>query len=178
MRAVKVVLGAVMLGAVLLGANTALGAGAAMKGGAIELWITPSPSGGDGHVLVTGVVGDYGKSENATAAGKLISHKSPYKELILKHGTILLNLTEYSQAENEAKPTMFNTSNCTSYLTVSAAAQIMSGTGAYRGITGTVALSAETAALLPKTRKGACNESANPLDDYLTVSGTGTVTFR
>jgi hypothetical protein len=177
MRAVKVLLGAVILGGVLLGANAAPGAGAPMTGGAIELWITPTTSGGTGHVLVTGVVGDYGKSENATAAGKLISNKSPYKDLILKHGTILINLTEYSNAENEAKPTMFNTANCSSYLTVSAAAQIMSGTGSYKGITGTLALSADTAVLLPKTKKGACNENANPLDGYLSVSGTGTVKF-
>lgn len=71
MRAVKVWLGAVVLGGVLFAANAALGASAPLMGGAIQFWVTPSQTGNGGQVLITGVIGDYGKARNATAAGKL-----------------------------------------------------------------------------------------------------------
>jgi len=176
MRAMKVLLGAVILGGVLFSATAALGASPPMMGGAIQLWVTPSPTGNGGQVLITGVIGDYGKGQNVTAAGKP-SKKSPYKDLMLKKGTILINLTKFQQAQNNANPTMYNKSNCSAYLTVSAPAAILSGTGAYKGITGIVTLRAEDAVLLPRTKKGACNENGNPVNDYLVVNGTGTVKF-
>lgn len=177
MRAMKVWLGGVMLGGVLFAAHAALGASAPLMGGAIQFWVTPSQTGNGGHVLVTGVIGDYGKAQNATAAGKPISRKSPYKELVLKNGTILINLAKYDKAQNNANPTMYNKANCSAYLIVSAPAAIMSGTGAYKGITGTVTLHAENAVLLPKTKKGSCNENANPLNNYVAINGAGTVKF-
>jgi hypothetical protein len=53
----------------------------------------------------------------------------------------------------------------------------LSGAGAYDGITGTVTLHSENAVILPKTKKGACNENANPVDNYIEVTGTGTIKF-
>jgi hypothetical protein len=35
----------------------------------------------------------------------------------------------------------------------------------------------DSAYVLSKTKKGACNENVSPLDNYLAVSGTGTVKF-
>jgi hypothetical protein len=55
----------------------------------------------------------------------------------------------------------------------------VSGTGAYAAIGGSFNLTARFAAMLPKAKTGACNESnsANPLDQHGVVTGPGTVKF-
>jgi hypothetical protein len=115
MGAAKVLLSAALVVGVLFAAGAALGANAPiMAGGAVQLWVTPSPTGNGkgGRVLITGVIGDYGKARNATPAGKPTAKTSPYKDLLLKHGTILIDLTRYQKAENDANPTMYNKTNC------------------------------------------------------------------
>jgi hypothetical protein len=179
MRGVKVFVGAVMLGGVLFGATAAFGASAPMMGGAIQVWVTPSPSGnGGGKVMVTGALADYGTGQNENAAGKADT-KGTYKRLLLKHGTVLINGTKFATANNNANPTMYNKSDCSAVVDVSAPAAIVSGTGAYAGITGSVTLTARFAFILPKTKKGTCNESnsATPLDQYGVVTGSGAVKF-
>ena len=75
----------VLLGGLLLGGVAALGA--SPSGGAIQVWGTPA-NGGGGPVLVTGAVGDSGKSTNANSSGAP-TKKGTYKLLNLKKGTIL-----------------------------------------------------------------------------------------
>lgn len=176
MRSVKVSLGAMLLCGALLAA-AAFGANVPMPGGAIQLWVTPNPSGnGGGTVLITGVVAAYGTAQKVTASGKP-SPKGTYRKVTLKGGTLLINVTDFEKANNNASPTMFNKSNCSAYVAVTAPVAIVSGTGAYAGITGTVALHAENAVILPKTKKGVCKLNANPVNDYVTITGTGTVKF-
>jgi hypothetical protein len=179
MRAVKVLLGAVMLGGVLLGANTAVGASAPVMGGAVQVWVTPSLTGnGGGKVMVTGALADYGAGQTTNTAGKADT-KGTYKRLVLKHGTIFINATKFVTANRNANPTMYNKSDCSAVIDVSAPVAIVSGTGAYAGITGSVNLTARYAFILPKTKKGACNvsSSAIPIDQYGVVTGSGTVKF-
>jgi hypothetical protein len=173
----KAVLGAVMLGGVLFGANAAFGASAPMMGGAIQVWVNPSLTGnGGGKVMFTGAIADYGTSQNANAAGKA-DVKGAYKKLLLKHGTVLVNTTKFDTANKNANPTMYNKSDCSAVIDVSAPAAIVSGTAAYAGITGSVNLTGKFAFILPKTKKGTCNESNNaiPLDQYGVITGSGTV---
>lgn len=177
MRAAKRVLCAVVVGGVLFAANAALGAHAPVTGGAIQIWVTPSQTGNGGQVLITGVIADYGNARNVTATGKPAPKQSPYRDLLLKHGTILVNLAKYQKAENNADPAMYNKTDCSAYLAVSAPVSILSGTGAYDGITGTLTLRSENALILPKTAKGACNQNANPVTTYVKVTGAGTVKF-
>jgi hypothetical protein len=180
MGGVKAVLGVVALGGVLFGATAAFGASAPMVGGVIQVWVTPSPnagSGSGGQVLMTGAIADFGKTQSVNASGKPIPTKSGYKELVLKRGTIIISLVKFNAALKNANPTMFNRSDCSGYFAISAPASILSGTGAYAGITGTLHFSADNAFLLPKTKTGSCNQNANPMNSYLSVNGTGTVKF-
>jgi hypothetical protein len=150
------------------------------QGGAIQVWITPNPTGtGGGTVLITGAIGDYGVGQNVDAAGKP-DRKGTYKKLILKSGTILINTTGFLTAEHNTNPSVFNKSNCSAVVRVSAPTPIVDGTGSYAGISGIPNLSADDAVIFPKTPTGACNRSnnANPLSFYLTVTGNGTVTYR
>jgi hypothetical protein len=138
--------------------------------------VTPSNTGnGGGKVLITGAIGDYGTGQNVNSSGKPNS-KGLYKNLRLKHGTILANLTQFTAAENNINPPI-NTSNCSTFATFSAPVEIVSGTKAYAGITGTVNLSAQLALILPKTKSGSCNTNGNPIAQYGSVAGTGTVSF-
>jgi hypothetical protein len=34
------------------------------------VWVTPSPKGSGGTIVITGAIGDYGKAFNASSAGK------------------------------------------------------------------------------------------------------------
>lgn len=176
MRAVKAVLSAAMLGGVLLAASGASGA-SMPAGGAIHVWVIPSETGnGGGKVLVAGAIGDYGTAERVNASGKP-SAKGTYRKVLLKKGTILLDLAKFSALNNSVNPAV-NPSNCSGYFTVSAPVPIVSGTGAYAGISGTLDLSSETAFILPKTKTGKCNMDANPLDLQGTVNGSGAVKFK
>ena len=179
MRAVKVLLGGVMLGGALFATATALATSAPMKGGAVQVWVTPSLSGnGGGKVMITGALADYGTGENTNAVGTAET-KGTYKRLVLKYGTIFINLTKFAAANRNANPTMYNKSDCSAVIDINAPAAIVSGTGDYTGITGSITLTAKYAFILPKTKKGTCNESnsANPIDQYGVVTGSGTVKF-
>jgi hypothetical protein len=167
----------VLLGGLFLGGEAALGA-ASPSGGTIQLWVTPTNNGnGGGKVLITGVVGDYGIGQNVNSSGQP-SKKGSYKKLLLKKGTILVNVTQFGTAQNNVNPPI-NNSNCSTTFNVSAPIQIVSGTGAYAGITGTVNLTAQFGAVLPKTKSGSCNTSnnSNPLNQYTSITGSGTVSF-
>jgi len=150
--------------------------------GAIKVWVTPSPATTTakhpGHVLFTGVIGDYGPSVNATATGKPQKKKSAYKLLKLKHGTILVNTNGLNSALTKATPTI-NSSNCSVSASASAPVQILKGTGAYTGITGTVTFQITFAVILPKTKSGSCTmkTATKPLDTYAAFIGSGTVSY-
>jgi hypothetical protein len=161
-------------------ASLAAAATARAQGGAIQIWITPNPAGtGGGKILITGAIGDYGVGQNVDASG-MPDRKGTYKKLILKSGTIVINTTKFLTAEHNTNPSSFNKANCSAVVHVSAPTPIVDGTGTYAGISGMLDLSADDAVIFPKTPKGVCNMSnnANPLSFYLTVSGTGTMTYR
>jgi hypothetical protein len=166
----------VLLGGLFFGGEAAFGA--SPSGGTIQVWVTPTNNGnGGGKVLITGVVGDYGKGQNVNSSGQP-SKNGSYTKLLLKKGTILVNTTQFNAAENNVNPPI-NNSNCSVTFSVSAPIPVVSGTGAYAGITGTVNMTGQFGAVLPKTKSGSCNMSnnSNPLDQYITVSGSGTVSF-
>jgi hypothetical protein len=149
--------------------------------GAIKMWVSPSPTTTTkhpGHVLITGVIGDYGPSVSATSTGKPVKKKSVYTLLKLKHGTILVNTKALNSAGSNATPTI-NSTNCSISIAATAPVQIVKGTGAYAGINGTVTFSVNIAAVLPKTKSGSCTHktATKPLDTYGSFVGSGTVSY-
>jgi len=165
----------VLLGGLSLGGAAALGA--SPSGGAVQVWVTPTNTGSGGKVLITGVVGDFGTSQKANSSGQP-SKNGNYQKLLLKKGTILVNSTQFNAGLNNTNPPLNNT-NCSTTFTFSAPVPIVSGTGAYMGITGSFNLTAQFGAILPKTKSGSCNASnnANPVAQYTSVIGSGTVSF-
>ena len=179
------VLGAAVGLVTVCGATLAAAAGTP-KGGAIKVWVTPSPGTTTvkhpGKVMFTGAIGDYGISVNATATGKPQKKKSSYKLLKLKHGTILVNVGAVNSAVQAAFTqvgTATNPTNCSVSVSTSAAVPILKGSGAYVGVTGSATFSISFAAIGPKTKSGSCTmKTTSPaLATYSSFIGTGTVSY-
>ncbi len=156
----------VLMGGLTL-ASAAASAQSSSSGGSIQVWLTPSLTGNGGKILITGAIADYGVTKGKKAG-----------QAVLKKGTIKVNLKQFNAATNAVNPTI-NPSNCSTSFTASAPVPIVSGTGAYAGITGSFTLTAQYAFILPKTKSGSCNTSnnANPISQYGSVSGSGTVSL-
>jgi hypothetical protein len=161
----------------LLSGASAFGA-SAPAGGTIKVWVTASLTGSGGTIVITGAIGDYGKTFNANSAGKP-QKKGGYEQLALKKGTILVDSTQFNAATNSATPTDYNAVSCSGSIVASGPVSIVSGTKAYAGITGSVTLTETAAFVGPFTKSGKCNTSGNgnPAAIWGTVTGSGTVSF-
>jgi hypothetical protein len=176
MRIAKTALGVAILGSLLFSGASAFGA-TAPAGGAIQIWGTPSATGSGGSAVFTGAIAGSANLVAANSSGKPDT-KGGYKLVKLKTGTILLNGTNINKVLNNAPPTEFNSTTCSGSFTGAAPVPIVSGTGAYAGISGTANITVTFAVVLPLT-KGKCNQNtnANPIAQYGSISGAGTVSF-
>lgn len=179
MRLGKIVLGvAGLLVGLLIGVSGALGAGSSgtPAGGRIELFVQPAQKQGNGKVLFTGSVGDYGSSHSVTTGGKKIATAT------LTKGTIKLDLTAVTKQTSHVTPAV-DAATCSASVTVSAATPILGGTGHYAGIHGTVRIT-ESFGFIGSTytsgsKKGQCNmsNSAPTVAQMAVVYGSGQVSF-
>jgi hypothetical protein len=164
----------VLLGGLFLGGVSALGA--SPSGGAVQVWGTPA-NGGGGPVVLTGAIGDFGKSANANSSGTP-SKNGTYKLLNLKKGTILLNTTQLGKDvnNNNTPPTSSNSTTCSATFVITDPVPIAGGSKAYAGISGTLNITISFAIVGPM-KNGKCNMNANPIAMYGSISGSGTVSF-
>jgi hypothetical protein len=138
------------------GASVAVGAGSAPAGGKIRIFVTPGQTQGTGKILFTGAVGDYGSSSPATSSGgKKIGTAT------LTKGTIKIDLTAIVAKVNSANPKI-DAATCSASVTKSAASPIVSGTGLYAGIHGTVKIT-ESFGYLGATYKSSWTLALAPL---------------
>jgi len=180
--AVRAALGVAVLGGFLFGGASAFGA-TAPAGGTVNFWGTPNSNGPGGTILLTGAIGDYGKTISVNSAGKP-EKKGGYTEAVLKKGSILVNTTQLNSAVNAAfNQGSENAATCSASITVTGSLPIVSGTKAYAGITGTLTDTISFAAYGPYythgSKKGQCNEGSNatPTDQWASSTGSGTVSF-
>jgi hypothetical protein len=180
MRVARTMLGvAGALACVVAGASVALGAGSSKTpaGGPIQIFVTPGQGQGSGKILFTGAVGDYGSSSPATGSGG-----KKFGTATLKKGTIKIDLTAITAKVDKANPTV-NAATCSVSLAETAAAPVVSGTGLYAGIHGTIQLT-ESFGFIGSTyksgsKKGQCNmsNSAPTVAEMANVYGRGNVSF-
>jgi hypothetical protein len=161
-----------------LGAGTTSAFGESVSNGQVQVWVTLGPNGNGGKAVFTGAIGDYGAAVSTNSSGKPTKN-GDYEKLTLKKGSILVNSTAFNAAGNNAQPSTNNTTTCSFAFDYSGSVQIVSGTGTYSGITGTLNLTAQFAAVGPRTKSGSCNQSnnANPLAFFATVTGSGSVSY-
>ncbi len=181
MRLAKTAVGvAGLLACLIVGASVALGAGssATPAGGRIQLFVQPGNGQGKGKILFTGAVGDYGSSSPTESSGG-----KKFGVATLKKGTITIDLTAISAKVNKGPGAIFDAATCTYSLSETAPAPIVSGTGAYAGIQGTIRLT-ETFGFIGSRyksgpKKGKCNQSNNApaVAQMGFVYGSGSVSF-
>ena len=160
------------------GASVAAGAGSSgtPAGGPIRIFVMPGQTQGHGKILFTGAVGDYGSGQPSSAGGK------KFTTAVLTKGTIKLDLTAITAKVDSANGKI-DAATCSASVTKSAASPIVSGTGLYAGIHGTVKITESFGYLgsfyKSGPKKGKCNmsNSAPTVDTMSNVYGTGTVSF-
>jgi hypothetical protein len=166
---------------VCLAAGASVAAGATSSGtpagGAIRIFVQPGQNQGEGKILFTGAVGDYGSSSPAVSSGgKKIGTAT------LTKGTIRIDLTAISAKVASVNPKV-NAATCSASVTESAESPIVGGTGLYASIQGTIKIT-ESFGYLGSTyktgpHKGKCNtsNSGTTVAQMGIVYGKGTVSF-
>jgi hypothetical protein len=177
MRAVKLSLGIAALAGMVLGASIAT-AGAAPAGGTIHIYSHPT-SPVKATITVTGAIGDYGTTLEVNKKGK-VDPNGAFQKVTLKKGTFVADTTGLNKALNKAQPKA-NASNCSISFSGSGPATLGKGTGAYKGIGGTLKVTITFAGIAPRftsgTKAGQCNFNGNPKGSYQSITGVGKIHF-
>ena len=174
--------GTALLGGVVLGASPAFGQ--SPSGGPIKVWVTDSSTSSNNApdpIVITGAFADYGSTRNVNSSGKPDANGTLVK-VSLKKGTFTVDGSQLDNAFNNVNPTDFSSSSCSASFTagpVPVPIVADSGTGDYRGISGTITMTGQAALILPKTKSGSCNQSNNatPVAAWGIITGTGTISF-
>jgi hypothetical protein len=154
---------------------------AALKGGTIYISVTPNNSA-TYPIVITGAFADYGTATTIDQNGT-VNPNGNYVKIALKQGGFEVNSTALNKKANSTPPTFNSTTNCSYTFTVSGPISLSKGTGAYKGISGTLTITESFSAILPRyasgKHKGQCNEgnSATPLASGGNISGSGKVSF-
>ena len=166
-----------LIACLIVGAAVALGAGSSPAGGRIQVFVQPGNGQGNGKILLTGAVGDYGTSHRAsTSKGKTMATAT------LKKGTITFDLTPITKKVNHTNPAP-DLATCSASVSVTDTVPIVGGTGLYAGIHGSVKLTEKFGFLGPTIKSGPkagqCNtgDSGPTLAQMGIVFGNGTVSF-
>lgn len=146
--------------------------------GTIQLFTT---GGSSGPILITGAIGDYGKTLNINKYGKADSNGT-YVKVTLKKGGFEINAAALNAKLNKLNPPV-NKATCSAVATATGPVTLFDGTGLYAGISGTIHITVTFAIVLPTYASGKdmgqCNmsNSAQPLDQMGLIRGTGKVSF-
>jgi hypothetical protein len=154
---------------------------ATSKGGMIYVEVTPN-NGVTYPIVITGAFADYGTATTIEQNGT-VNANGNYVNIALKQGGFEVNSTALNKKASSTAPTFNSTTNCSYSFTVSGPISLSKGTGAYKGISGTLTMTESFSAILPRfssgKHKGQCNEgnSTTPLASGGNISGSGKVSF-
>jgi hypothetical protein len=171
-----------MLGSVLFGATTAFGsiASSTPAGGSVQIY-APQSDSLHGTIVITGAIGDYGKTLTINSSGKAAANGN-YVKITLHKGTFEINSATFNAMAQNVQPTV-NQATCSAAATVAGPVTLFDGTGLYQGISGTVNITGTFGFIGPVFKsgksKGQCNMSNNaqPISQYTLITGSGTVSF-
>jgi hypothetical protein len=124
-------------------------------------------------VVITGAFADAGSFGAPSSAGTI--------ELRLANGTIKADDRQGAAAEGAVFANIgkyLDPSTCALSFGYNARIKLLSGTGAYAGISGTVTTKTRDAGVFPRTANGTCNVNANP-SGYIDIGiGSGSVSLK
>jgi len=150
---------------------------ATRPGGVVKLWAA-TENGNSVPVVLTGAIGDYGHVLSVNSAGKIDANGN-FAKLILTKGTIILNSTTANAEQQTARPTDANAATCSGSVVTTAPNPIVRGTGAYAGVTGSIAITETFAFVGPFTKSGKCDAASGhtPAGMFTVIVGAGNVDF-
>jgi hypothetical protein len=185
-RLLPVLVAASLASSALVGAGAAGAFASTVSNGTVHL-IGYGDGAGAGELdVLTGAIGDSGYGIAVDANGTADPGKGTEQQLTLVHGSFRVSskalTSKINSAFNNFQP---NSRTCSGYITVTGAAPVISGsgTGAYKGISGSLNVTFVYAVIGPKNnsgkQKGQCNQSNNvqPLGSAQIVTGSGTVSY-
>jgi hypothetical protein len=143
---------------------------ASTRGGLVHVYDVNPGTTGTGSIVITGGIADSGTDQAGVSADA--------DRIVLSKGTFEVNNSAIQKKFSTVKA-KGNPANCGVVLAVTAPATLFNGTGAYKGIAGTVTLTITNAAVLPTKSNGKCDESPNSvaLGEVTISQGSGTVSF-
>lgn len=175
MRVARTALLTAVLGSVLIFAAGLYGAGMP-AGGSIHVFATP---GATGTILITGAIGDFGKTLTINKSGKAQA-SGAYFKASLKMGTFEINAVAFNAKLARLSPPI-NKTTCSAEGAGTGSVTLLDGTGLYRGISGTINVTATFAAIAPRytsgKKQGQCILNSQPVDQYAWITGSGTIKF-
>ena len=144
------------------------------RGGVIEFYTSGTLATPIRAYVITGVFADSGATS---------PKDNRAKGLQLTKGSIRINNSAANAAESRIYAHLdryVNASTCALTYHYTAPIELLSGTGAYAGITGSVTLHNTDVGVLPRTAAGACNESPNvtPIGFLSESYGSGRASFK
>jgi hypothetical protein len=172
---------ATLSGTLLLGGGVSASAASTPAGGPVNFYAPQNGDGIHGSVIITGAIGDYGKTVSIDKNGKTDA-KGNYVKVTLQKGTFEINTTTFNAKSRNVKPTFFK-ATCSALITFTGQVTLFGGTGLYGGISGTLNITGTSGFILPRLasgkNKGQCNLSNNaqPISQYTLIEGSGTVSF-
>jgi hypothetical protein len=144
------------------------------RGGVIELYTSGTLATPVRAYVITGAFADSGATS---------PKDNPANGLPFTKGSIRINNSAANAAESRIYAHLsryVNASTCALTYHYTAPIKLVSGTGTYAGITGTVTLHNTDVGVLPRTSAGTCNESPNvtPIGFLSESYGSGRVSFK
>ncbi len=112
-------------------AGAVAAAAATPAGGHIHVFVTPGNGQGNGQILITGAIGDFGTTHKVAQGGKT------YGKATLRQGTMEFDLSAINAKANSVNPPV-NQRTCSASFSVTAPVPIVNGTGLYANISGTI----------------------------------------
>ena len=158
-----------MTGTALLAIPAGLAAAAGPRSaGKVHLYEADTALAGNlGTVILTGAITDHGRDHQGIAGGGTINR------IALTKGSFEVDVGKLG------RKLLFpiNPRTCSSAGSATAPVTIVqgTGTGAYRGISGTFETTASVASIAPRRKNGKCNTTATRYPGVLLVKGSGTV---
>ena len=149
----------------LVSGAVALAGDSAGSGGEIHVYGVNTGGGNSNQIIITGAIAARGETHNVSENIGMVTTPD---------GTFKVNLRELNHAPGTGG---LNGKTCSGAFMVAAPITLFDGTGAYKGIRGTIELKETFAAIVPRTDNGTCNGNANPSTSVSFFQGAGSVSF-
>jgi len=166
---------ATLTGITALSGSALASSSSTQAGGSVRVYVAP----GTNTILLTGAIGDFGSTSAVNKNGQQDA-QGTYIKAVLKEGTFRLNATVLDANLNKAQ-SAFDQVTCSGWLVESGPVKLANGTGRYPGISGTLQMTVTLAFLSSRYTsgkdKGQCDNRAQPLSRYLSITGSGIVRY-